>query len=126
MKKKIELQELVVEGIVYVPKESMQKMAEKRDGMEYVLVRSNQSGVHAGYLESKNRDEVVLRDARRIWYWSGAASLSELANKGVSDPGGCKFPAAVDKITVLDVCEIIQVTEDGKNSILGVESWTKH
>ena len=39
---------------------------------KYVIVRSRDAGVLAGILVSKNGDEVKLKDARRIWYWSGA------------------------------------------------------
>ena len=31
----------------------------------------------------KDGDEVELKNCRRIWYWNGAASLSELALSGV-------------------------------------------
>ena len=48
----------------------------KNKKLKYVIVRTYSAGVFAGELESKNGQEVVLRNARRIWYWSGAASLS--------------------------------------------------
>lgn len=38
---------------------------------KYVIVRTYSAGVFAGYLDSKNGKEVVLLDARRLWYWSG-------------------------------------------------------
>ena len=40
--------------------------------MKYVIVRTYSAGVFAGELESRNGQEVVLRNARRIYYWSGA------------------------------------------------------
>ena len=46
--------------------------------MPYVIIRTYSAGVFAGYLEKRNGQEVVLRKARRIWYWDGAASLSQL------------------------------------------------
>ncbi len=61
----------------------------------YVIVRTNSAGVFAGTLESKDGQEVVLKDARRLWLWSGAASLSELSVAGVSNPSHCKFPCEV-------------------------------
>lgn len=51
----------------------------KGDYMKYVIVRTYTAGAFAGELESRNGREVVLLNARRIWYWSGAASLSQLA-----------------------------------------------
>jgi hypothetical protein len=44
-----------------------------------VIVRTYTAGVFMGDLESRTGQEVVLTNARRIWYWSGAASLSQLA-----------------------------------------------
>ena len=43
-----------------------------------VLIRGNRSGVEFGELVSQNGSEVTLKNARRIWYWDGAASLSVL------------------------------------------------
>jgi hypothetical protein len=53
----------------------------------YVIVRGRNIGVHAGYLHEDERDRMVLRDARRIWRWSGGASLSELAVYGPARTG---------------------------------------
>lgn len=91
----------------------------------YVLVRTYSAGVFAGYLESRNGQEVVLRTARRIWYWSGAASLSQLSVDGVSDPENCRFPCEVDKVELLEAIEILEVTEKAKRSISLVPIWKK-
>lgn len=91
--------------------------------MKYVIVRTYSAGVFAGYIESKNGQEVVLKNARRIWYWSGAASLSQLAMEGTSDPENCKFPCEVDRVELLQAIEILDVTEDAMNSIRGVPIW---
>lgn len=57
-----------------------------------MIVHTYSAGVFAGTLESKIGKEVILSDARRLWYWAGAASLSQLAVDGVSKPNKCKFP----------------------------------
>lgn len=44
-----------------------------------VLVRGTNSGVEFGELVAQNGQEVTLGNARRIWYWDGVASLSQLA-----------------------------------------------
>ena len=51
---------------------------------EYVIARCSAAGVHAGIVESTDAHHTVLRDARRIWYWTGAASLSEIAVYGLN------------------------------------------
>jgi len=50
-----------------------------------------------GYLKAVKGRKVELVNARRLWYWSGAASLSQMALEGVKNPDTCKFPAAVPK-----------------------------
>jgi len=93
---------------------------------KYVIARTYSAGVFAGYLESRNGKEGVITDARRLWYWDGAASLSELAMKGVSKPQNCKFPCAVDRIELTEIIEILYCTEKAKESILSVKEWTAH
>ena len=92
--------------------------------MDYKIVRTYSAGVFAGYLESKNVQEVVLRDARRLWYWDGAASLSQLAMEGVSKPENCKFPCEVSRVELFQVIEILDVTDTAKNSIAKVPIWS--
>ena len=111
------MKEINIDGIIYVPKE------EKTEGMEYKIVRTYSAGVFAGYIESINGKEVVLRNVRRIWYWKGACSLSELAVNGTCKPDECKFAIAVDKILVTEAIEILDVTEEAKKSIEGVKAW---
>ncbi len=89
----------------------------------YVIVRTLSAGVFAGYLESRIGQEVVVLNARRIWYWDGAASLSQLAMEGTSKPEKCKFPIQVDRIELLQAIEIINCTEKSRKSIESVAIW---
>ena len=56
----------------------------------YVIVRTYSAGVFAGTLEFHDGKEVTLSNARRLWYWDGAATLSQLAMEGVSKPQNSK------------------------------------
>lgn len=119
--------EITINGEVYVKKSEIHEaptMAEKRDGMDYCIVRTYSAGVFAGYIESRNGKECVIRDARRIWYWEGAASLSQLAVDGTSKPDKCKFPVAVDRVLVTEAIEFDYCTEKAKKSIEGVPVWS--
>ena len=91
---------------------------------KYVIVRTYSAGVFAGELESRTGQEVVLRNARRLWYWAGAASLSQLAMSGTSRPKDCKFPVAVDRVELLQAIEILDVTADARKSIESVPVWS--
>lgn len=90
-----------------------------------VLIRGNRSGVEFGELLSQNGSEVTLKNARRIWYWDGAASLSQLAKDGTSNPSNCKFTVFVDSITILDAIEIIPCTDKAVKSIEEVKVWKR-
>ena len=90
---------------------------------KYILVRTNTAGVFAGHLVSRKGKEVRLKDARRIWYWAGAASLSQLAMEGTKKPGDCKFPCPVDEIELIEAIEIIPITPEAEKSIKEVPVW---
>jgi hypothetical protein len=89
----------------------------------YVIVRTYSAGVFAGTLESRNGKEVVLTDARRIWYWDGAASLSQLAVEGTSAPETCKFAVAVPRVELTEAIEILDVTGEAQKNIAAVKPW---
>jgi len=91
---------------------------------QYVIVRTYSAGVFAGYLKDRNGQEGLILDARRLWRWSGSASLSELATKGVSKPSECKFPCEVREILVTQIIEVLKCTEEAKKSIADVPIWT--
>ena len=91
---------------------------------KYVIVRTQSAGVFAGELESRKGQEVVLRKARRLWYWAGAASLSQLAQTGTSQPSKCKFPVEVDRVELLQAIELLDVTPQARRSIAEVPVWT--
>lgn len=121
----INVNEVELNGVKYIRKDSIENnsLATPLDGKPYVIVRGDRSGVFAGYLDSRNGKEVRLLKARRIWYWSGAASISQLAIDGTSNPNSCKFPCETESHEILDAIEIIQCTEKGMNSIKSVKIW---
>ena len=96
-------------------------MAAKK--FKYVIVRTYSAGVFAGELESRKGQEVVLLNARRLWYWSGASSLSQLAAEGVKRPKDCKFPCEVSRVELLQAIEILDVTDAARANIAEVPIW---
>lgn len=113
-----------VNGVEYVRADSVSKQkAPNLDKMEYKIVRTYSAWVFAWYLESEEGKEVVLRNARRLWKWQGAASLSQLCMEGVKSPDECKFPCEVDKVKLKEAIEILDVTEEAFNSIKSVSVW---
>jgi hypothetical protein len=89
------------------------------------MVRTYSAGVFAGTIVEQEGKEILLKDARRIWYWDGAASLSQLATEGTNKPGNCKFAIPVAEVMLTEAIEIIPITKDAKASIAGVPVWRK-
>jgi hypothetical protein len=123
--KETNIETIEINGEKFVKLADMNKnqKATELDGMKYCIVRTYSAGVFAGYVESRNGREVVIRNVRRIWYWDGANSLSELAKTGTAKPSNCKFAVLVDKIEVMEAIEIIECTETAKKSIEDVKEW---
>lgn len=90
---------------------------------QYYIVRSDRAGVFFGNIQERNGSEVTMKNVRRIWYWDGAASLSQLAMEGVKHPVNCKFTVTVPEMTILRVIEIITCTDAAVSNIKGVAEW---
>ena len=90
---------------------------------KYYIIRGEKSGVFFGHIAKRDGREVTITDCRRLWYWSGAASLSQMANDGVKKPLNCKFTVTVPEITVLDAIELIQCSSGASECIKGVPEW---
>ena len=92
---------------------------------KYCIIRGREFGVFAGTVEAVDGDCALVKNARRLWYWDGAASLSQLAAEGVKNPGVCKFTVTVESVLLLGVIEIIPATEQAKSIIDEVRVWKR-
>ena len=87
------------------------------------MVRTYSAGVFLGEVVSREGKEIHLKNARRMHYWDGAASLSQLATDGTKKPGSCRFPAPVSEVLLTEAIEIIPATEAAIASIASVKVW---
>ena len=92
---------------------------------KYCIVRGESFGVFAGVVEDVDGNRALLSNARRLWYWDGAASLSQLVMEGVTEPQNCKFTVTVDAILLSGVIEIIPATEQAERIVRGVPVWKR-
>ena len=90
---------------------------------QYCIIRTDRAGVFAGYVAERNGSEAVLTNARRLYYWNGAATLSQMAIEGVKYPDDCKFTVEVPHMIVLGIIEIIPCSQNAENIIKNVEIW---
>jgi hypothetical protein len=89
------------------------------------IIRADRAGVFFGTLAEKDGNEVTMTNVRRLWYWDGAASLSQLAVDGTKAPDNCKFTITVPRMTILGVIEIIECSDKAIKSIEGVREWKR-
>lgn len=87
------------------------------------IIRTYSAGVFIGIVVEREGKEVTVKDARRLWYWDGAATLSQLAIDGTSKPKNCKFPAPVPEVLLTEAIEFIPATEAAIASIAAVPEW---
>ncbi len=95
----------------------------KKTAERYVVIRSARAGCFAGVLAAGGIGTATLTNCRRLWYWAGAASLSQLAVEGTSKPRDCKFPIAVPTQEIGEVIEVIDATPQARESIEAVQVW---
>ena len=89
----------------------------------YYIIRCDRAGVFAGHIKKRDGREVTITNVRRLWFWSGAASLSQMAVDGVKNPQSCKFTVPVPEIVVLDAIEILACSDKAEKSIREVPVW---
>lgn len=98
---------------------SQQKHETGLNGMigKKVIIRTYSAGNWFGTLAEKSGAEVILKDARRMWYWKAAQgiSLSACALYGI-DRGKSKIVEPVSSVW-LDAIEIIPCTVSAIASI---------
>jgi len=113
-----------IDEVEYVRKDTIKQDATPLDGKPFVIVRSTTASPFFGYLEKEDEvnKTVILINARRIYEWHGAATLSQLAESGTSQPDKCKFPAAV-KVKISNVHEIYYATEEAQKNLEAVKIW---
>ena len=125
-KKENEMETVTINGVEYVRKDSVKQEANALDGKPFVVVRSTTASPFFGYLEHEDvaNQTVTLVQARRIYYWAGAATLSQLAEEGTSKPNECQFPCAVSKVRISNVHELYFATGKAQNSLESVPVWS--
>lgn len=122
-------QEIKLNETVYIRKDSVKCEAINTEGLKAVLIRSYAAGVHFGFLkevtDTLSGRVVKLIKTRRIWSWSGAASLSQMALEGVKDPDNCKFSVEIPENEIVNVIEILPLSEYAYNNLNDVKEWKK-
>ena len=88
------------------------------------IIRSYASGVHFGEV-AETRDtlhglSVTLKNSRRIHYWEGACSLSQVAMEGIQNG---RVAMELPEIQVENVIEIIPMSEKSIDNLKNQPVW---
>ena len=91
-----------------------------------VIVRCRDAGVHYGKLVSYEDRMVELKDCRRMWRWWAAteSTLSAVAKYGINQSKS-NIQCMLDRIILLDACEIIPIYGEAERSILTAENYNE-
>ena len=125
--KKENLNKLTVEQLEERLKEAKTlKLKVENKGMSYCIIRTYSAGVFAGLIDRAIKGkEATIYNSRRIFYWDGAASLSQLANDGTKSPNKCKFAQEVAETDLKEIIEVIPCSEKARKNIQSVNVWEK-
>ena len=117
----------MIDDTKYVKADCVQEKAQNVDGLECCVIRSYGAGVFAGYVKTREAEangiNVVLVNSRRIWYWSGACSLSQIAVEGSKNINDCKIAMVVPEQFIANVIEIIPMSKEAFKNIMGAKVW---
>ena len=85
---------------------------------QHCIIRTYSAGVWCGKLEQKAGHEVILSNARRMWYWHSAESisLSAVVQYGINQKKS-KITAPVEKVW-LEAIEIMPISGKPLESIM--------
>lgn len=90
------------------------------------IIRADRAGVFIGKIVEEKGSTLVVTNARRLYYWSGALDVVTIATNGVSKPYNCKFSAQLgdnDQSTILNVIEYHPINDNALNTINSVPAW---
>lgn len=85
------------------------------------VVRTYSAGVWFGEIEQKSGNEVIVKNARRLWWWKAAESisLSAVALYGLASDSKVAAPVAS---VWLEAIELIPATSKSIDSIEGIKN----
>ena len=88
------------------------------------IVRSNMAGVLFGLIEKINPDKsVLMSNARKIYYWKGAYTIEDIADKGI-DVNNSKVTCKIESVLLNDYCQIIPLTDKALKNLNNAPIWT--
>lgn len=93
---------------------------------KFYILRAEKAGVFLAKIESIENGNALVNSFRRLYYWSGALDVSQIAAHGVSNPGACKFSVQMgegDRSLICSLVELHPASQAAIESIKSVKEW---
>jgi len=87
-----------------------------------IIARIERAGVFHGTLDHIDNEIMRLKDARRIYYWNGALSVTDIAAKGITG-GKVTIPVTTVEFMSDNVVELNECSEEASKSIEAIKPW---
>ena len=87
-----------------------------------IIARIDRAGVFHGTLDYIDGEIIRLKDARRIYYWNGALSVTDIAAKGITG-GKVTIPVTTVEFMSDKVVELNECSEEASKSIEAIKPW---
>lgn len=126
-----QMKTITINGEEYVKKSEVNTAtrAKTNKGLTYCIVRTYSAGVWAGYVDLKNYGEqMIVKDARRLWRWWSEFTLSALATTGIKEGKEAenKYAMPVEEVFLTNVIEIIPCTEKAMTQIINQPNYKEN
>jgi hypothetical protein len=93
---------------------------------KFYIIRTHSAGVWFGNVKKIDGTIATITNAKRLWAWSGAASLSQLCIEGTKNPDQCKFALTItddEGVYLSQVVEVLPCTDEAVLNIKSVPEW---
>jgi len=101
-------------------------MKKKFQSNKFHIIRAEKAGVFMGKIAFMDGLTVGVNALRRLYYWSGALDVSQLAKEGVTKPNSCKFSEQLEDTDLSIVTNLIEfhpMSEKAIKSLQSVKTW---
>ena len=87
-----------------------------------IIARIERAGVFHGTLDYIDNEIIRLKDVRRIYYWNGALSVTDIAAKGITG-GKVTVPVSTVEFMSDKIVELNECSDESTKSIEAIKPW---
>ena len=94
---------------------------------KHVILRDDKAGIFFGILKGIEANKVVLlHDVRKIYKWSGANTIEDIAMKGIINHENSKVTIQVNSLLLGNFDQIVICTKEAITDLNKIPIWSIH